>query len=537
MKMSFAKENIYDLAFVGSGIACTYTIIHLITILEDAPLSQKVKILVVDKADEFWVGIPYGNLSGFNSLIITSLKDFLSIDELELFKNWLKQNINWVFKDFQKRNGTLSSEWLENNVKRLAENDWDNLYLPRYIFGYFLRERVNALLESAVKKNLLEYQLLSADVIDIQKNDATYKLTVKDDFSHNLEIESNKIILSIGSPPKKNLFTLENYESLSDVNLIEDLYKPKLEENIKLIYETFKKSEKKEQNNILIVGSNASALEAAYNIMDISGMDDLLNKFYFLSRDGAFPYRSNNGQINLDDYALVALNSLKNSSKITSKQILEAVKKDVELMKNLNVNIADIIYHISNIINALVVKLSPFEQKTFVNEDGVEIGKFQRKAGKEYCDVVDNLSLVNKLENLKGKFVRLVCQEEKFDHIEYVESQTLAKKTFDKPVKFIINCCGFEELAIHSSSELIRSLISNNICRTNTSKRGFTVNENFEADNNFFIMGPLLAGNSNKHTMIWHVESCTRICFLSKQLARVLVNTYEADGELPQKKL
>jgi hypothetical protein len=37
------------------------------------------------------------------------------------------------------------------------------------------------------------------------------------------------------------------------------------------------------------VGSNASALEATFNIMDISGMDDLINKFYFLSRDGAFP--------------------------------------------------------------------------------------------------------------------------------------------------------------------------------------------------------------------------------------------------------
>lgn len=533
--MGFAKENIYDLVFVGSGIACTYTMIHFINILENAPLNQKVKILVVDKTDEFWVGIPYGKRSGFNSLIITSLKDFLSIDELALFKTWLNTNINWVFKDFQKRNGTLSSDWLENNEKRFIENDWDNLYLPRYVFGYFLRERVTALLESAVNKNLLEYQLLKGDVSDIQKNDAIYKLTLKDDFSNNLEIESSKIILSIGSPPKKNLCALENYQSLSGVNLIEDLYQPKLEANIKQIYESLKESENKEQNNILIVGSNASALEAAYNIMDISGINDLINKFYFLSRDGAFPFRSSNGPSNLDSYALVALNALKNSSKITSKQILEAVKKDVELMKTLNVNIADIIYHISEIVNSLVVKLSPDEQKIFVNEDGVEIGKFQRKAGKEYCDVVDKLSLVNKLENVRGKFVKLVCQEEKFDHIEYVESNTLLKKTFDKPVKFIINCCGFEDLTGHSSSELILSLISNNICRTNTSKRGFTVNENFEADKNFFIMGPLLAGNSNKHTMIWHVESCTRICYLSNQLAQVLAATFEADTECAQK--
>jgi hypothetical protein len=33
----------------------------------------------------------------------------------------------------------------------LAESDWDNLYLPG-IFWIFLRERVTALLESAVRK-------------------------------------------------------------------------------------------------------------------------------------------------------------------------------------------------------------------------------------------------------------------------------------------------------------------------------------------------------------------------------------------------
>jgi hypothetical protein len=54
-------------------------------------------------------------------LIVTSLKDFLSIDELELLK--VERQYNWVFKDFQKRNGTLSSDWLKNNEKRLAESD------------------------------------------------------------------------------------------------------------------------------------------------------------------------------------------------------------------------------------------------------------------------------------------------------------------------------------------------------------------------------------------------------------------------------
>jgi hypothetical protein len=38
--MGFTKENIYDLAFVGSGIACTYTILHFIDILEHVAKSK-----------------------------------------------------------------------------------------------------------------------------------------------------------------------------------------------------------------------------------------------------------------------------------------------------------------------------------------------------------------------------------------------------------------------------------------------------------------------------------------------------------------
>jgi hypothetical protein len=71
-----------------------------------------------------------------------------------------------VFKDLQKRNGTLSSQ-AEDNEKRMAESDWDNLYLPRYILDIFKRTG-NCLLESAVKQ-LIGLSIIKADVIDIQR--------------------------------------------------------------------------------------------------------------------------------------------------------------------------------------------------------------------------------------------------------------------------------------------------------------------------------------------------------------------------------
>jgi hypothetical protein len=95
--------------------------------------------------------------------------------------------------------------------------------------------------------------------------------------------------------------------------------------------------------------------------MDICGMDDLINKFYFLSHDGAFPSRSNNGQINVNNYKFEALN--KNAS-ITENRFWRQLK-NLEEMKALGKYCRYYKSYIK-IINGLVVKLSPYEQKIFV---------------------------------------------------------------------------------------------------------------------------------------------------------------------------
>src|SRR5438094_7676330 len=128
-----------------------------------------VRLIIIEKTGQFWTGVSYGSQSGFNSLTLNSLNDFIPRAEQDLFIAWLKQNINWVLNDFKKRGGVLSSSWLVNNEKAISNDQWESVYIPRYIFGYFLKERVCELLGSAVNKGLLEYKLLKADVTDIQK--------------------------------------------------------------------------------------------------------------------------------------------------------------------------------------------------------------------------------------------------------------------------------------------------------------------------------------------------------------------------------
>ena len=43
------NEISYDLTFIGAGLSCTYTLMHLIRLLEqEAPLI-KIKLLVIEK--------------------------------------------------------------------------------------------------------------------------------------------------------------------------------------------------------------------------------------------------------------------------------------------------------------------------------------------------------------------------------------------------------------------------------------------------------------------------------------------------------
>jgi hypothetical protein len=79
-----------------------------------------------------------------------------------------------VFKDFQKRRNAFI------NLAKIMKNGWQNLIgiifiFPDIFLDIFTRTG-NCLIRICGKNNLLDYQLLKADVLDIQKNDAIINL-------------------------------------------------------------------------------------------------------------------------------------------------------------------------------------------------------------------------------------------------------------------------------------------------------------------------------------------------------------------------
>jgi hypothetical protein len=68
----------YDLVIVGSGLSCCYSLLALFAQLGRAPSIKARSIAVVEKAGQFWTGVPFGQRSSVNSLMITPLSEFMA---------------------------------------------------------------------------------------------------------------------------------------------------------------------------------------------------------------------------------------------------------------------------------------------------------------------------------------------------------------------------------------------------------------------------------------------------------------------------
>lgn len=509
----------YDIAIVGAGISSAYTLIHCISLLEQQPPDRPLRVVVTEKSGEFWTGIPYGGKSGSTALLISPLKEFISQPvELAQFVNWLNENRQWLF-DPQQYQGALASQWLAANADEIAQGRWEDLFIPRYTFGLYLKQRLPELLTKARAKGLLECDLNTVEALDVSRTAGLYQVDVATPTGDRTSLLARKLVLAIGSPPNVSFVPHHPAES-DDICYIENMYEPSIDENIQRICQALQASQ---QRQVLMVGSNAGTLDTLYGINNSAVASELIEKFIVISPNATFPYRINREftpPVFTPDHtlALVARKSF------TAKDIFAAIDHDVAYARSLNINISDIHTELSKVTMDALNLLDATEQKQFVCIYAVEIGKLQRRAGAEYLDVIASLIDRDKLTFIKGKFSKYTATATNEPNCEYIDADSGNIHNLDAPIGVIVNCAGFQDVT-RSSSTLIQNLIRREICFPNDSKRGFAIDKNFEASPNCFVMGPLVAGNIDGNFKVWHAESCQRIIGLSQQLAIALLRS------------
>lgn len=515
------KNREYQIAIVGSGISCAYTLIHLVSKLECRPTGQPTRIAVIEKSGEFFAGVPYGSRSGRASLLISTLKEFLpQKKERAPFVEWLHKNRERLFGHASADSGVLTAQWLRANQKAVDAGQWDELFIPRFTFGIYIQERLREVLASASARGLLECELIHGDTFDIQRDEDSYTLDVTLASGSAVTLRAEKVVLAIGSPQNTDLQKLKPAEADPGSCFIEDLYLPSLADNLQKIERFLKTPAGREHNEVLIAGSNASALEALYVLNNSADAMGQIGKFFVVSPSGEFPHRIN-PEPTPAGYSPKNLHALVARGARTAQEILEAVTLDVSSAKAHGASIADMHGEVSAGILAALDQLLPAEQEDFVVRVGVEIGRLQRRAGAEYLNVVDRLIADGKLEFIKGKLIAITTAEASSPGFSYRENGAEIPRKREASIGVTIGCVGAVDLG-KTATPLIQNIIRRKLGAPNASRRGFIVNERYEASENFYIMGPLIAGNYVGTVRVWHAESCHRIISIAESFAQVL---------------
>lgn len=108
--MTMITPPTFDVAFIGSGAACSMTLLEMADALLSSPsASPKLRIAVVERDEQFWCGIPYGQRSSIGSLAIQKLDDFADEPEKAAYRIWLEQNKQRWLAFFQAEGGAAAA--------------------------------------------------------------------------------------------------------------------------------------------------------------------------------------------------------------------------------------------------------------------------------------------------------------------------------------------------------------------------------------------------------------------------------------------
>ncbi len=525
----------FDLAFTGGGISTTYTLVHFLESLEEAhqtavgyKVPAAISIVVIERYEHLFTGIPYGKASTETALIITPLRDFLPETEKHEFIVWLEANQDRLMRrhcvsiqtgDPLLRN--IISEWYTENAAAVNSNQWDDLCVPRRWFGEYITERVKKAISRCTDLDLINFETIRAEVVGVTRSSQdNFELSLRENDGQISELISKHLVLAIGSPPRCKIEPfLEAVDAAyrNDFSLIEDVYSPDFSSSLERISNQHSEGKDIERKNVLIVGSNASALEVIYHLRsDLDRISELL----ILSPDASLPMLIGPVQkdITVPSVNVDLLREAADKGILTAEQLYIAIAEDTANAKVAGYNISDINAQVSRIMAGYLAQLSLEEQLVYFERYGMKTTRMMRRAAKEYRLPLDDLMTKGKLKLIAGRYKSMFTDNTGNLGVLYHDTDRKEIKLDASHISVIVNCTGSEPLN-QTSSSVINSLVSAGLAKVTGNLLGLVVNDAFEACENLFVMGPLLAGNINKAINSWHVESAGRISLLAQPLA------------------
>lgn len=490
------------IVFVGAGFSNTSLLVNLVEKIQTNPQSKtaahlKLKFLLIDQNGDFGTGTPYGK----NASDVFLLNDNVKTTDVFGFRDWLVNKKHVWLSKVQESTDVRVLRWLKHNQRSIEQNAFDDLFLPRSVFGLFMK----AMLQKTVE--LAEQAAISVDfvhdtVIGIEQNDRrdSYHVWVS---SKPTPIQAQIVVLGVGVLPQNKLTT-----TVETLRYIQNIYHKPLSVVEEQIYTLLKQSDEK---RLVILGSSATAYEMLYCLFGKPSLSEVLNEVLIISKSGTLPCSRKSTEP--CTYTFTSAQRLLSSDAVNAHELFEAFQNDLSLAQKQGWTIHDIVASIRLYFPPLFEGLSLTEKELFVRKYGRKFMFITRRTAVDYGNIVKLAFESGKVQLITGEVLEVKEATNKLLITLNVEGREQILSA-----DMVIDCMGAPDMN-HSDSALMKSLIKNELIRINHSGMGIDVNLEFEAAPNFYVFGPLLAGLSNIYYHIWQLESLPQLYKYSSMIA------------------
>ena len=499
---------LFDLTIIGFGVIGVETLygIKKILLLRKNKNKNNIKIAIIEKnLKNIPGGVAYSQENSkfgyFNNPLRLSPPHFIKWFNLKVNKNKLT--------DFAKNNPKHNLDlWLKKNESILNKNfkDYNEIYLPRLIYSFYLEEKILEILQFIKKVNIslkfykgevnnlnnkYNYNIFPKKIFSEFTVNSKNKVFVlkKHKFNHPNIIRSKNIVIGIGIvPPKKIKESVIHKNS----NYIWDFYSSGGTNN--LIKKMEKISKTKKNMNIIFIGNKAGLLETMQEIEKIIKKNKTNINIFCISKHRQTLQKAERSK-KFDSFKFRYLNKNNINKVKKADQILQLLKSEFINAKLNGLNKYDVWTNVLKyqIMSVCYNQLSEKEKKNYNLFIFPLIRNITRYTYPETVSAKNRLEKMNKIKFIKDRVIEII--KNKNDLTLKTQSNKLIKGDI------VINVSG--PVSILENKNEIKFISSLRKITKKFNQRGFSTNNNFMLEQGLYLPGTLSNNfNPGRETII-----------------------------------
>jgi len=485
------------------------------------PGPERFELVLVDSTGETGGGAPH------HAAVSAALLLNDSITETESsgigLVAWLKTNRERWLAMLLDSGEPRAARWLERHRTEIDRDEFGGLFLPRLVFGQFLRERWAEVAEilgrSGVSVSVLADEV--RDVVPTGPDRWRVHLAGRD------PLDADAVLLAVGNVTAPAPEAVAEHPGYLSFEVARELATSERRLAARLA------ALPAGSRRIAVLGSSAAAIEFLYAVEGAPELDGLVDELVVLSRSGRIPdglasaHATPHTLRNLPALlAAVEEEDGAGANARTAAALVDAVVADVADAEQLGYTIVDLLpaaratppptsANLSHWFRQLFALLPPGEKRAFVDTEYRAYRESIRHTSTDYAEAVARLRERRLLTVLAAWVSDLQPAPDGGLTVRY----ETAEATATLAAGIVVDCRGFAGVA-RGAHPAVQGLLRSGAAHANETGRGLAVDGDFAAAPGLFVLGPLLAGTAQDPDYIWFLENVPVIHVLAERVAR-----------------